>query len=328
MFSHRANLGLLLILPLFGPLPAWAETSCALKKLSTMAAQITPDNQLLVQTKIGDTPVPMLLDSGATWNGISHPMAKRLGLEFLNANAEIHPIGGSKLLNERVTISELALGTTKVLALNFFALGKGGDGTDGKAAGVLSATDRKDVDIEIDPAASAVNLFDQDHCTGKVVYWSSEYSILPLHIDPHTRWLSLDVEVDGQKLIGIIDTGASWTSMPAGPARDKFGLTATSPGVSAVPEGMTIDAQPMETAAYNFQTMKIGDIVIHNPRIMITPLRYDADLGRSSHINTQSMFLPDIFIGMNVLKNLHMFIAYSERAIYYTGANAGRTAAK
>jgi predicted aspartyl protease len=320
MYFSRAALGLVLTLSL--PAPAWAEESCALKKLSTMPAQITPDNQLLVQTGIGNTSVPLLVDTGAGWNGLSRPMAGRLGVEFRHVK-EGYPYSGD-VLTQGNTVDAIVLGSVRANTVFFYALDKGGDGTDGKPAGVLGVYDRKE-DVEIDPAGNAVNLFSQDHCPGKAVYWTNDYATLPVHISP---WMTIDVEVDGQKLRGLIDTGASWTMMPSGHALDRFGLSEASPGMSAVPEGMTIDAQPQAASAYTFQTMKIGDIVIHNPRILIAPLRYHAEEATGSHFNRQQLSQPEIFIGMNVLKNLHLFFAYGERVVYYTGANAGRPAPK
>lgn len=324
MLSWKTSLGLALAFPLLCLDPAHADKSCTLKKLGSMAMHITPGNQLVVQARINGTDVPMLLDTGAWWNGLTHPMANRLGLTFLNSHVALRPIGGAAP-NEGIKVGTTELGTTHADELYYFALAKGGDGSDGNAAGVLAAYNRI-IDIEIDPAAGKVNFFDQDRCPDKAVYWASDYGTLPTLLDPAR--MTLDVELDGQKVRAMIDTGASWTTMPIGTARDRFGLTLSSPGVTPVPGGITIDSQPQEVGAYGFQTLKIGDIVIHNPRIMIAELRHDTDLAGESHFNRQSLFMPDLLIGMNILKNFHMFIAYREQQIYYTGVNAGHAAAQ
>jgi predicted aspartyl protease len=322
MSPFKAAYGLLLVLAALSR-PAYAEEACGLKKLGTMQAQVTPDNQLVVQTKIKDTAVPLLLDTGAGWNGISRAMANRLGIEFLNMHGTLRPIGGD-IVTERVEIGEIELGTVKTNTLNFVGLHKGGDGTDGKAAGVLAGSNRT-MDLEIDPAGNVVNFFDQDHCPGKTVYWSGDYGVLPVHKESGTGWMTLDVELDGQKLKAMIDTGASWTVLPSGMALDRFGLSDSSPDMVPA-EGVTIDSQPQAASAHTFQSLKIGDIVIHNPRIMVATLRHDTDLAGGTHMNRQALYMPDLLIGMNILKNFHMFIAYREDAIYYTGANAGRVA--
>ncbi|HVJ52716.1 MAG TPA: retroviral-like aspartic protease family protein [Aliidongia sp.] len=322
MSPFKAAYGLLLVLAALSQ-SAYAEEACSLKKLGTMQAQITPDNQLVVQTKIHGMAVPLLLDTGAVWNGISRAMAQRLGLQFLNANAFMRPIGG-EVLTERVEIGEIELGNVKSSTLNFYGLHKGGDGTDGKAAGVLAGANQL-MDLEIDPAGNVVNFFDQDHCTGKTVYWSGDYGVLPVHKDKDTNWMTVDVELDGQKLKAMIDTGASWSLLPSGIALDRFGLSDSSPDMVPT-EGVTIDSQPQAASAHTFQSLKIGDIVIHNPRIMVATLRHDTDMAGSSHMNRQALYMPDLLIGMNILKNFHMFIAYREDAIYYTGVNAGRVA--
>lgn len=332
-----------------------AEPSCSLTKIGTIPARITPQNQLLLDAKIGTVPVPLLLDTGAGWHGLTRPMGQKLGLQFLTPSnssrdsvlahrsvrtnlvdhtapelalndGTARPLGGKSVLTDKVTVSDVTLGAIRSGSIDFYALGQGGDGSDGQAAGVLGASNLRSADLEIDPAAGQVKLFDQNHCEGRTVYWSSNYEALPIHIDPRTQWLLVDVELDGQKLTGMIDTGASWTVIPTGAALDRFGLSPTSPGAIAAPEGMTIDAQPQEAVAFNFKSLRIGDITIHNPRILAASLRHDTDTATGSHMSVQSQIMPDILIGMNILKNFRLYIAYHEEKIYLTNVEAGRSA--
>ncbi|MEI9982158.1 MAG: hypothetical protein WDN69_02450 [Aliidongia sp.] len=68
----------------------------------------------------------------------------------------------------------------------------GSDGLDGQPVGVFGTDYLLSYDVELDPGANRVRLFEQDHCGDRAVYWSREYSVLPLNVDDVTRWATTE----------------------------------------------------------------------------------------------------------------------------------------
>jgi hypothetical protein len=64
--------------------------------------------------------------------------------------------------------------------------------------------------MDLDLSRSKLAFFSPDHCEGKVVYWANDYLELPLTIDPH-HMMTIEVELDGKKLVALIDTAADAT---------------------------------------------------------------------------------------------------------------------
>jgi hypothetical protein len=87
-------------------------------------------------------------------------------------------------------------------------------------------------------------------------------------------------------------------------------------------DGIKIDAFP-----HTFHSMTFGGITLNDTQMIVA----DIDQGRGSE-QTGSRIRgnhdqPDVIIGMSLLRKLHLFIAYSEPAIYFTLADSPATSA-
>lgn len=289
---------------------------CALKKIASAPATITAGNQLLVSASIDGTILPMVFDTTSPRMGLSRAAVTRLGLPIATGR-EAFVFGGPPVI-DRARMSELKFGPVSMPVTQALVFNAGGDGSDGKAAGQLGGR-ALFFDVEIDPAAGRVNFFDQHHCPGHVVYWAPEYNTLTAYVDARSDWLTTEVELDGKKLRAVIDTGASWTTMPQRHAQDLFGLGDKSPGMSQA-DGVMLGGEIDPAMAYTFHTLKLGDIVVNNPRIMVARVDYNDDSNTGSHFHEHELVMPDLLIGMNILKSFHLYIAYEEGVIYYTPA--------
>jgi predicted aspartyl protease len=300
--------------------------SCTLNKLASFPARIDAENQLLVPAVIDGTTVPMVFDTGARGFAITRSAANRLGLPITDLRRERHFLGGG-YLSESTQIGSFTIGgLQRKSTIEAGVLPEGGDGSDGRGAGVVGggpgalSADERFLDTEIDPAAGVINLYDPDHCPGQVVYWAGEFDSLPMLLEPGTRKLRVDIELDGKKLLAWIDTGAAQTSMPVDHAELNFGVNAKSSG-AAPAKTVLVDGQPMPASAYSFHTLKIGDIVVNNPNVMLVQFYPDTLTATGGHFRAGKAQLPDLVIGMNILKSLHLYLAYNEGVMYYTPAS-------
>jgi hypothetical protein len=314
-----------------------ADEACRLKRIADIPARITPENRLLISASLNDRPVELRLVSGIGISALNRSLILKLGLptetthdirfsaatnifRLLNdppADGRNPSFAGAEL-DERTHIPKMMLGGAVTEYEEFGVIPVGGDGSDGAPVGIFGMDYLLLYDLELDPAAGKVRLFEQDHCGDQVVTWSRNYSVLPLSVDPVTRWVTTEVELDGQKLRALIDTGRERTTVPLGAAARVFGLNESSQGV--VPSGSetTLEGRSQQLYSYSFKTLKLGDLVVNNPQITLETLRLMRQTATNSHIARAAEVGPEIIIGENLLRRLHLYFAFKDQVGYFT----------
>lgn len=159
-------------------------------------------------------------------------------------------------------------------------------------------------DAEYDFANRKFNLFSQKHCPGTVVYWADDYAKLPLKTDWSAQ-ISTDGQLDGQPVDILFDTGSTWSTMSPDKAKT-FGWDGKMDSLIKTPSK---DGNHF-SYFYPFKSLELHGINIAHPKI----------IALQPGIKSKE----DMILGMNVLSRLHIYIAYAERAMYVTGANARR----
>jgi hypothetical protein len=187
-------------------------------------------------------------------------------------------------------------------------------------AGLLAADYMGEYDVEMDFSGGKMNYFSRDHCEGKVVYWpAAAVAAIPMHFKDHH--LNLSVTLDGQPVKAMIDTGASNTVLYTSAAKQMFGVTADSPGVKKLGDGVF---------EFVFKNLSFEGLTVSNPHIVVLPDKAgskDPNNGFVTGTRTQKVDDPDssdpvMLIGMNILGKLHLYVAFSENKIYMTPAAA------
>jgi hypothetical protein len=130
--------------------------------------------------------------------------------------------------------------------------------------------------------------------------------------------------LDGKSFLATINTAAPRSTMMAAPAKYKFGITADSP--DSVPLGV-VDRDPKQKIfGHTFSSLTLDGITVTNPHFAILP-----DLAGSKDpyndlqpgSRTQRVdegLVSEVTIGMDVLRRLHIYIAFDERKLYITPA--------
>jgi len=188
-------------------------------------------------------------------------------------------------------------------------------------------------DADIDFGTGKFRAFERDHCPGQVVYWQAQaVGVVPVTVaDGH---LTASVELDGHKIDAIIDTGAEYSVMPRQIAQDIFGLTDGAPGTEFVSELSQGDRTTRKKAfVHTFATLSFGDIQAKNTRVLVKPDFMSTDNPFLSHYEIyerkmDGFKMPDLIIGMNVLRRLHVYMAFGENKLYVSPASAPGAAAQ
>jgi hypothetical protein len=137
--------------------------------------------------------------------------------------------------------------------------------------------------------------------------------------------------LDGHELRAAIDTGENYTSLTTDDAKQLFSLDL---GSEETPEAGGVNGNTsLKVYTHIFNSLALGDIAVNNPRIAIVPnvVTNNADLsplvGEPAKTAREPLNRPELIIGMDVLRQLHVYFAFGENKMYASMASAPPTIA-
>lgn len=283
--------------------PVRAEDHCTLQQIAKLDMSMLRDGRTSVPMTIQGQKLNMLVGTGGWVSMLTSGTVQTLGLPpQLIRGSSISQYGGLRI-DHFVTAHDVSLGGLTAGALVFLVMPERGHSAD--IDGVLGSDVLKHYDVEFDFANSKFGLFSRDHCEGAVVYWTkSPFGRVAFHLDESGHIL-VPVTLDGKEMQAIIDTGSTRTVASLDRVEGNFNLNEKSPNMTSLSEGS-------EDYVYPFKTLTFDDITVTNPDIVLVP---DAKSKISDSRET-------IILGMNVLRRLHVYIAYGEHYLYVTPATA------
>ena len=321
--------------------PALAE-DCAPLKLITSLDTTRIENSPVMTVDVGfnGAPKPMLVDTGVGISMIRESALEPLGLHGIR-NSNVKMLGGAGGASQSFAeVTSLTVGTILVPRAQL-QVAPSSDG-DKPFVGYLGGDLMSMYDVEIDPAGRKLNFFAKNHCPGHVIYWHpAGLAVVPIQTQVATgdssrtgfrtyvsrdRSIFVPVTLDGKELQAQIDTGSGSSAMSAGTAKFAFGVTADSPG--SVPHG-SVDGDPSHVGfTHVFPTLTFDGVTVTNARFEIYPDLIGArDPNNTGRTDSRVRNIDDnltagnhISIGMDVLRRLRMFVAFSEGKLYITPA--------
>ncbi|HUO01453.1 MAG TPA: pepsin/retropepsin-like aspartic protease family protein [Rhizomicrobium sp.] len=178
--------------------------------------------------------------------------------------------------------------------------------------GILSAGTMTGDDLDIDFGAMRLNFFSADHCPGDVVYWPrSALAVVPVNLAG--GHFEIATTLDGHALTAVVDTGSPWTILDSEWAKKNLGF---SPDAGAPSPGMPKDQPGKQIYFRKYSALSFPGITIAHPLVVVRPVK----LGDDSDAMNRA---PDMIIGMEVLRHLHLYYAAGEKQLYITPAVAG-----
>jgi hypothetical protein len=347
------------LLVAFGAIPAAPALSrdCGpLKEVASLDIAPVPGVSLMAAPLVIDgRPVRLLLDTGAGASGLTPSAAAKLDLHARDSgNVHLLDAGGHAVhryyRTDSLTISGLtAHGVPFMQDTSTDDLPQV-DGTFGPDLMLR-------YDVEMDFAARKLTYFSQDHCFGHIVHWPAmDVAQVPITIVSRAgdypapmgkadaslflivtggapilgTDIRVEVMLDGHVFTANIDTGAEVSSINSGAARRYYEIPANefdaSPANETAPPAIAnATAHGIESvtvtgmrATHRFHALTFGGVTVNNPLFVLR--REPADAGRVG-----SARRPDITIGMNVLRALHLYFAFKERVLYVSAADTARS---
>lgn len=254
------------------------------------------------------------LDTGAFGNWVTQKFVD-------DDKLQTHDITTMKVYGARdrsekyTTVPSVEIGAVHQAPSNFLVLP--GENFGELSAG-LGTSALAQFDVEFDFAAQKVNFFSQDHCEGRVVYWTKDYTVLPFNLSDQTA--HIEMILDGHTLDTSFDTGATYSYINARILAGIFGRDGSSE------KEITLNGQKIHSAA--FHSLSIGGVTFPNPSLLVMEdkmrefAKDDVPVKDQNQAGVTLPHFPHLLLGLDAIRHLHVYIAYKERKIYVSAAGA------
>lgn len=301
---YATFLFLLAISSVFVPTAKAADAQgCSMRRFTSLPMSTISDGRITVPVAINGHPASFMVDTGGISATMSRQLANEIGKEPKPFRRALIGVGGA-VMSSSISVDDFALGPLHgkdiVVFIDERMSGGGVDGT-------LAPEMMHRFDVDYDFRHSTINFFSQEHCPGKVVYWTKGGAIvIPMDLQPNGK-VRIPVLVDGKKIMAILDTGSVTSFIGMNAAR--------SLGISSDDKELKLRRSygykdRYKEYDYPFKTLTLDGLTVNNPHIKIMS---DATL---SGMGT------DLILGISFLRQLHLYIAYKEGNLYVTPASA------
>lgn len=280
-----------------GPALAADQVDCRLHRYAKLPMSMDEAGAIDVPMTVAGQSVKMLVDTGGGTSMLTEGAAARLKLpRGILKGIEWMMFGGRTL--KYYAEAPFTIGPGTVPSHSFILIPD--DLVASSDDGVLSTDILAVFDVDFDFANSTLSLFLPHPCEGNAVWWTKDdYAVIPFKLD-EVRHILVTVKVDGQDVQALIDSGASDSLMSLETAKDLFNIS---------DEQLKKNGGP-----HKFRTLSLDGVTVQNPNIRMVPDKNSKLMGGHWH--------PSLIIGMEILRQLHMLIAYKEKKIYVTPASA------
>lgn len=264
-----------------------------------------------VPVTLNGTTRHMILDTGGAITQLSRDTIEELKLPLHDSGTAVYDING-RVSRSFAVVDDFSFGhlNRKDAALMVWPEPKR------PYAGELAQDMLQPYDVDVDFGAGTLKMYAKDHCPGPQGWTPTVRTTM------HNKgWhLHIPVTLDGHTYDAIFDTGSRHTIMRLPAARRDFDLRPDSPGMTPY---RAINGDAFLTGyLHNFSKMSFGGMTVDNPEVMVVPdiMNRNADKSpmarnRAYHHNAD-LILPELSLGMDVLKHLHLFMAFGEQALY------------
>ncbi|HTT81941.1 MAG TPA: aspartyl protease family protein [Rhizomicrobium sp.] len=302
---------------------AASADDCKLALLATLDFTEGPSGQIMLPVTMQGTPKLMLLDTGGQFSAVDPLVTDDLKLVTYRLRQGFVANAAGNSIQQSAVIHGLDIGRLHVNEIHV-AVWPSPISRDGTIAGFLGADLLRNYDVDIDFGSHQVKFFSQDHCPGKVVYWSApSVAVVPMHME-YSGHIIVPVTLDGHEIDALFDTGASTTHLSLEAAKNDFKLV---PGSSDMPKvGEFNGAASTPVYLHTFKSLALQDITINNPKIAISEDLEKTNFQQNTHLGSrlsdadERVGVTDMEIGTREMRHFHIYIAYKEQKFYISPA--------
>jgi tetratricopeptide (TPR) repeat protein/predicted aspartyl protease len=261
----------------------------------------------LIDTKINNQDVRLMVDTGAFFSMISAAMAQELKLKVGPApyGLQVRGVGGNTVPSV-ATAKVFTIANVDIPNVEFLV---GGSEAGSGSSGLLGQNFLVNWNVEYDLAKGAIRLFRDTDCSKQfLAYWAIQnqqpYTVTNIEkVSPRYPHAIGHAYINGEKITVLFDSGA-FKSLLSLKAAARAGVKVDSPGV--IDGGLTggVGRNMVQSYIAPFASFKFADgEEIKNARLRIA----DLDIG-----------LADMLIGADFFLSHRIFIANNQGKLYFT----------
>jgi predicted aspartyl protease len=284
---------------------AFADGNCQLGRYASLDLGTDETGGVYIPMKIAGHDENMLVDTGGYVSMLTASAVQQLSLRRQATPGGAIMYGGLQL-HEFAIADEIGLGHMAGRRIDFLIMPDQRMPTE--LSGTIAPDIMKNYDVELDFANGKFNLFAPNSCGDRVVYWTHEaFAQLPIQLD-NNKHIRIQVRLDGKPLEADLDTGSSRSLLRFERAKDIFGWdekTADLKRVASTKDGTPISYQ------YPFKSLNFEGVAVSSPDLLMVSDKASKQYGQ-----------PELIIGMGILRQLHLYLAYPDRVLYLTSADA------
>jgi hypothetical protein len=248
-----------------------ADGTCPLIPLAEIPLEVR-GNLLFIQAKIGEEPVTMLVDTGAERTLLTEAAVDRLNLprDFKHATRTFG-IGSPTAAWDAKLPNGIVLGTTHfpvdVVTVGHFGIDQVAGGS---ADGLLGADILLAFDIDLNLPAHRVTFYRaRRECPDAVPPWNEPYVDVAGVSTRRDRML-VPFELDGVAGVGVLDTGAQFSSISKGMTQ-RIGLAEAAMATDRTIMAHGAAPDQIEVHIHRFREFRVGPAVMHEPALPVVP---------------------------------------------------------
>jgi hypothetical protein len=253
----------------------------------------------------------MVLDTGGAITQLSRDTIEGLKLPMRRSGAAVYDIKG-RISHYYAVVKSFTFGD---LHRDDAALLVWPDPTR-PYAGELAQDMLQPYDVDVDFETDLVKMYAKGHCPGPHGWTPTARTEMR-----NKGWhLDVPVTLDGHTYDAILDTGSRHAIMRLPTALHDFGLGTDSPGMEPY---RAINGDPFQNGyIHKFSQLSLGGITMDQPEILIVPdiMNRNADhspMGDNPvYHHNAGLIPPELSLGMDVLKHLHLYMSFGEQALY------------
>ena len=354
MFKHT----LAAFIALSGLSPAIAQTSaaqapaqtpaCATPKIAGDAVdlkQVPGTSMMTVPVEINGTQKQFLLDISASPDQVAQTTVADLHLPRFDQNIPTDAFAGSNARSQMnaavfdiksaraesgltgqdlVRVASLSIAGASVPNLQLPVANDRDMGHSEPYDGVFTGSLFAQYDINFDFGGRKFSFLDPTSCNdpNQVAYWPhTVVAVVPITMS--NGKITVPVTIGGHVIDAVLDMGSDHTVVRRALAEDTLGLG----GKDMTPDGDREDGMGMRIYVHTFPQISFGGVIAQNVPVrvqtnsMVHPIHSTPVLGsRATFAASPTPRIPDLALGMDVLHQLHIYAAYSEKKLYVTPA--------
>lgn len=190
--------------------------------------------------------------------------------------------------------------------------------------GIMSGNFFKQYDVEMDFAGKKLVYLTPNSCPdpNQIVFWSHK-AVAQIPINLSDGKIELQVTIDGHQINAVVDTSSPNSVMRRDVAEDTLGLKT---GKDMTPDGDRKDGEGQQIYTHTFPQISLAGVTVLNIPAAIQTNSMVHNLHREAVLGSRAQFksvarIPALTLGMDVLRQLHMYVLYGQQNLYVTAAN-------